>query len=119
MAPHEPATNEPATNEPPTADTVCADVTSPTRVVIPKDRPAVFDAASISARGGQEDLFADGASAWFYTFEITAKGHTEIWRPDSRDTERYQLVAGLCVRLVDAADLDVAEPAAARDPVDP
>jgi hypothetical protein len=90
-------------------------VTSPTRVSIQKGRPAPFGAASISARDGQEDLFADGTSAWIYTFEITAKGHTETWLPDSRDTERYQLVAGLCVRLVDAASLDVAEPAAVRE----
>jgi hypothetical protein len=73
-----------------------------------------FGATWIAARAPQEDLFADGTSAWIYPFEIEAKGQTETWLPDSRDIERYQLVAGLCVRLVDATHLDVAEPGAAR-----
>ena len=109
-APHEPATAEPATSDP-----ACAGVTSPTRVSIQRGRSAPFGAASIAARDGQEDLFADGTSAWTYTFDITGPGHTETWRPDSRDTERYQLVAGLCIRLVDAANLEIAEPEAAHE----
>ncbi len=102
-------------HEPATSDPACASVTQPTRVSIQIGRPAPFGSASISARGGQEDLFEDGTSAWMYTFEITAAGHTETWQPDSRDTERYQLVAGICLRLVDAVSLDVAEPAASHE----
>ncbi len=98
------------------SDPACANLAHPTRVSIRTGTPAAFGVASIAARGGQEDLFDNGTSTWTYTFEITTNGHTETWQPDSRDTERYQLVAGLCVRLVDSVNLDVAEPEAAREP---
>ncbi len=87
----------------------CTGISGPTRITLQPGRATSYGATSIAPIGESEDLLADGTSAWTYAFDLTADGKTESWRPDSGDTARFQLVAGLCVRLVNAMTLDVAD----------